>query len=482
MKKFVCFCLVLFVLSGSMMFAVSAATLSIEDSTIANALKFPGVSSSALKVSDMCEDARYYYFLIGVVDELRNIAVARVMKSDGSVKVFSVYSQPELQGFVIESFSVDNYENIWLKLVGDSVRCAIIRSDSIDYIDTNCVLGRGCCVWIDNDYANVWDGKDTKKYKFDLSGSNVLAFSAHQGNPAFILGNGDIYMMGNEGWEIVKLSELMGIPIVLINYAQLVSIGDTLWLSASVVYNVDNADGSYGAIESSGLFPVSILGAKAVFDIADTILYASRNADGSLYFIVRMVYPIVPNPAPGETDDYYVVTVPDISNNSLTKIETVIGPPVRKYVGQNGDTWSYGIEPGIVITKSDDTSIAYLPPGVLTRSDIAVVFNGTEIGFDSDPFIEEGRTMVPVRGIAYLLGAETAWDPATKTVTFTRDGTTIKLVIGQKSAFMNTVELPLDAPAMIQNGRTMVPLRFVAEAFDAKVSWEKSTRTVIIDG
>jgi hypothetical protein len=34
---------------------------------------------------------------------------------------------------------------------------------------------------------------------------------------------------------------------------------------------------------------------------------------------------------------------------------------------------------------------------------------------------------------------------------------------------------------MIQNGRTMVPLRFVAEAFNAKVSWEKDTRTVVIE-
>lgn len=131
--------------------------------------------------------------------------------------------------------------------------------------------------------------------------------------------------------------------------------------------------------------------------------------------------------------------------------------------------------------NSPDGAVTYIPPGSQAQQDITVLHNGVRVYFDVDPYIENGRTMVPVRGFAYLLGADTCWDHDSKTVTLVRDGTTIRLTIGQTAAFVNDSEISLDSPAVILNGRTMVPLRFIAEAFGADVDWEPVARTVTVD-
>ena len=47
-------------------------------------------------------------------------------------------------------------------------------------------------------------------------------------------------------------------------------------------------------------------------------------------------------------------------------------------------------------------------------------------------------------------------------------------------AYINDTPITLDAPATLMNNRTMVPLRFVMEAFNVTVDWNGDTRTVEI--
>ncbi len=115
----------------------------------------------------------------------------------------------------------------------------------------------------------------------------------------------------------------------------------------------------------------------------------------------------------------------------------------------------------------------------LIYSDIKVLFNNKYLSFDVPPFIENSRTLVPLRAIFEALGAEVKWDGDTKTVTAQKGGTEIRLVI-DGAAYKNGELMELDTPAKIINERTVVPLRFVAESFECQVTWNGDARMVSI--
>lgn len=106
--------------------------------------------------------------------------------------------------------------------------------------------------------------------------------------------------------------------------------------------------------------------------------------------------------------------------------------------------------------------------------------NGQELSFEVAPVIENGRTLVAVRGISEALGAEVSWDGKARTVTVRSSGTTLWLQIGRNSALKNGRPVALEVAPRILSSRTMVPLRFISEALGASVSWDGATRTVNI--
>jgi hypothetical protein len=111
---------------------------------------------------------------------------------------------------------------------------------------------------------------------------------------------------------------------------------------------------------------------------------------------------------------------------------------------------------------------------------ITVKVNGEIINFDTEPYIENNRTMVPIRFISEALGAKVDWDGVYRLVTITLGDTKIEQKIGKTVAIVNGHEISFDVPAVIKNDRTMVPVRFVSEALGADVIWEAETKTVII--
>ncbi|NLY47133.1 MAG: copper amine oxidase N-terminal domain-containing protein, partial [Tissierella sp.] len=80
------------------------------------------------------------------------------------------------------------------------------------------------------------------------------------------------------------------------------------------------------------------------------------------------------------------------------------------------------------------------------------------------------------------LGLEVEWDNETKTISGTAEGKEIILKLDSKDAKVNGVNKTLDVPAKAINGRTLVPVRFIAESLDMNVVWNQETRTVIIEG
>ena len=109
----------------------------------------------------------------------------------------------------------------------------------------------------------------------------------------------------------------------------------------------------------------------------------------------------------------------------------------------------------------------------LAIGELNYAVNDTIKKLDSAPVIVGDRTMVPLRFIAEALGAKVDWNSDTQTASVALDGKTLSVTIGEPAAGM-------DVPAMIIQDRTMVPLRFISEALGCDVDWNDAARSVTI--
>ena len=114
------------------------------------------------------------------------------------------------------------------------------------------------------------------------------------------------------------------------------------------------------------------------------------------------------------------------------------------------------------------------------EDDIKVYIDGKELETDTPPIVMNNRVLVPFRAIFQELGADVYWDEETKTVNAFTNDTIMLLQIDNNKLFKNSEEFELDVMPTIVNNRTMVPVRVVAEGFDAKVDWVAETREVMI--
>ncbi|SDM97517.1 Copper amine oxidase N-terminal domain-containing protein [Paenibacillus jilunlii] len=123
-----------------------------------------------------------------------------------------------------------------------------------------------------------------------------------------------------------------------------------------------------------------------------------------------------------------------------------------------------------------------LPTGTASAasSAIKISINGLYANTDVAPYITKGTTMVPLQVAQQIPGSSVQWNNASKTVTLTRDGKTITLVAGQKTAKVGNKEVKLEAASTLKQGRVMVPLRFIAESTGAYVLWNPKQRIVFV--
>lgn len=92
-----------------------------------------------------------------------------------------------------------------------------------------------------------------------------------------------------------------------------------------------------------------------------------------------------------------------------------------------------------------------------------------------------GKVMVPLRVVAEGLGFQVAWEKTSNTATIKQDDTELKLVVGQATGLVDGGEVELDAAPILQNERTLVPLRFVSEQMGLEVSWDNVTKSAYLN-
>jgi hypothetical protein len=109
---------------------------------------------------------------------------------------------------------------------------------------------------------------------------------------------------------------------------------------------------------------------------------------------------------------------------------------------------------------------------------VNVYLDGLPVLFDVQPEIHGDRTMAPFRALAEALSVKVDWDGTTNTVTARNSQTTVRLQIGNATAYLNNVPVQLDVPPMLVNDRTVIPLRFFSESFKCRVEWEGATNIV----
>ncbi len=110
-----------------------------------------------------------------------------------------------------------------------------------------------------------------------------------------------------------------------------------------------------------------------------------------------------------------------------------------------------------------------------------VAFDNTQIAFDVPPRIENGMPLAPFRAIFEHSGGTVKWYSESKTVRAINNSKEIEIHIGDKEATVNNQKVKLDAKAYLDRGRTIVPLSFVKDAMDVKVTYDAHSGHVLIE-
>lgn len=124
--------------------------------------------------------------------------------------------------------------------------------------------------------------------------------------------------------------------------------------------------------------------------------------------------------------------------------------------------------------------LAFVLPAAAQAATIQIFLNGEKIETDVAPVLQQGRTLVPIRVISEKLGATVDYQESDKSIRITSATVNIQMTVGSQNVTVNGEAQTLDVPANTTNGRTLVPLRFVGEALGVGVDWDGANSYVIL--
>lgn len=120
-----------------------------------------------------------------------------------------------------------------------------------------------------------------------------------------------------------------------------------------------------------------------------------------------------------------------------------------------------------------------ITPIAEASNEIKVIVNGEELSFDQPPVMKDDRVFVPVRAIAEKLGARVDWEEY-GAVTISNENSVLNLYTNDIRFYQNNINYISDAAAFIENGRTLVPVRLVSQALNCEVEWDEDSQTVTV--
>ena len=178
-----------------------------------------------------------------------------------------------------------------------------------------------------------------------------------------------------------------------------------------------------------------------------------------------------------------------------TSVQLMASPATGwHFVGWFGDLAGSTNPTTITMDASKTVTATYAPPMprsvsgrtmVLTIGSKTMTVDGARVALDAPAALVEDRTLVPLRALVEHLGGTISWNAKTRQVTLKARGTTIVLTIGKNTALVNDKPLAIDPKngkvvPLISSGRTMLPLRFVAENLGLQVEWNAEARTITV--
>jgi len=114
-------------------------------------------------------------------------------------------------------------------------------------------------------------------------------------------------------------------------------------------------------------------------------------------------------------------------------------------------------------------------------SQVRLVVDGNELfGLDSPPIILNNRVMVPARAVFERVGGRVEWNYLHRQITVHYGSDILVMTVGQTQAVLNGRGIAMEVPPVILNDRTLIPLRFPAEAFGFDVAWDHVGRAAIL--
>ncbi len=124
--------------------------------------------------------------------------------------------------------------------------------------------------------------------------------------------------------------------------------------------------------------------------------------------------------------------------------------------------------------------ICTLPVHGSAASNITIIVDGKTQSYGNQAKIQNGTTLVPLRGIFEALGADVTWNQVTKTIDVSKGSLSVWLKIGSNVTKVNGQTVNISVPAQVDRGVTVVPLRFISEALGSNVNWDQKTKTITI--
>ena len=139
----------------------------------------------------------------------------------------------------------------------------------------------------------------------------------------------------------------------------------------------------------------------------------------------------------------------------------------------------------LVVGVNADNHTNTINEAIANNDEIHILMNDTVVECDDvKPINEDGRVMIPFRQALESMGASVDYNDAERMVTATKGAITITFVLMDDVINVNNngeiYTITMDTPMMIVNERTLVPIRFMSNAFNLQIGWDGATQTVII--